>query len=115
MLRLAQCEKAVTISELMGRPQGGLWVSMGSKTPRNLSRPALVNFVTGIHGSSYLCLVGPFRCVFKGLQSEMAGQRKRLGGADPYLLDGHVDSTWSARFGPNFVTIQPTGVCACSI
>jgi hypothetical protein len=53
--------------------------------------------------------------VFNGLQAEKVEREKRLGDADHYLLDGHVDPTRSARFGPNFVTILPTGVCACSI
>jgi hypothetical protein len=36
MLTLAQCEKAVTISEPMGRTRGGLADSIGSKVPLHL-------------------------------------------------------------------------------
>src|SRR6266481_7099957 len=115
MLRPAQCEKAVTNSEAMGRPRDCLRVPSGSKTPLKLLNFVLVVLFPEKHGSSSFCEAGAFHSVFNGLQTEIAGREKRLRGTGHHLLDGHVVSTRRERIGPNFVTIQPTGVCVCSI
>src|SRR5580704_9714663 len=115
MLYPAQCEKAVTNSEPMGRPKCGPQVPTGSKTPLYLpGRVQLGPFPGGLV-ASYSRLAGTFHTVFSGLQAKRVRRWKRIGGPDHYLLNGHVDPTRSARFGPNFVTILPTGVCVCSI
>jgi hypothetical protein len=115
MLRSAQCEKAVTISELMGRSRRGSGVPVGSKTPIDFGIPVPGSLDLRVSGSPCFCLLTALHPVFNGLQAEKVERGKPLGGTDHYLLDGHVDSTRGARFGPNFVTILPTGVCVCSI
>src|SRR5579872_2424105 len=114
MLIPAQCEKVVTISERKGRPQDVPRVPKGSKTPlyqRNLACRSSVCSV-----STWYCPIprAVFRLVFSGLRAERGCRWKRLTTLDHYLPDRHRRSTQRARFGPNFVTIQPTGVCLCS-
>jgi hypothetical protein len=115
MLRPAQCEKAVTISEPMGRSRWGAKVPVGSKTPMDFGIPVTGSLDPRVCGSRCFCLLTALHPVFNGLQAEKVERAKRLGGPRHYLRNGHVDSTESARFGPNFVTILPTGVCVCSI
>ncbi len=115
MPRAAQCEKAVTISEPKGRSRRGAKVSEGSKTPIAFGMPVTGSLDLGVSGSPCFCLLSAWHPVFNGLQAEKVERGKRLGAPDHYLLDGHADPTQSARFGPNFVTILPIGVCACSI
>jgi hypothetical protein len=114
MLRLFQCEKAVTNSEPMGRPKAGSEVPTGSKTPIDLLGRAGMTLGAAVTELSSVFLTGFFHCVFNDLQAEAACWQKRVGGAVHYVGDGHVVSTRGARFGPNFVTIQPLGVCVCS-
>jgi hypothetical protein len=112
MRRLAQCEKAVTISELMGYSRPGAGVPMGSKTPIGPGIP--VRRRSGLRFIRYW-LSTSFHLVFNDLQAEKARLREKfLGHAHP-IQEGNVASIQGAQFGPNFVTIQPTGVCACSI
>src|ERR1700720_1987982 len=115
MLRPAQCEKVVTNSEPMGRPWECRRVPSGSKTPLKLLSLVLVVLFPEKHRSSPFCKARTFHSVFKGLQAERVCPGKRLRSTGHYLLGGHVVSTRGARFGPNFVTIQRTGVCVCSI
>ncbi len=115
MLRLAQCEKAVTISELMGRTPEGPRVPTGSKTPLRLLSLVLASLVSEGEGASYFCLTDIFHCVFNSLQTEEARLLMQFGGPVPYVQEGNFLPTRGARFGPNFVTIQPIGVCVCSI
>jgi len=115
MLRLAECEKAVTNSEAMGCAEEDSRVPTGSKTPLKLLSFVLIVLFAEKHGSSSFCRAGSRHSVFNGLQAEKARRGKRWRGTVDYLLGGHVDSTTGARFGPNFVTILPTGVCVCSI
>src|SRR5580704_5738990 len=115
MLRPAQCEKAVTISEPMGCSQRGAGVPVGSKTPTGLELPVAASLYPRVRGSACFCLSTAWHPVFNGLQARKVARGRSPGGPRLYLLDGHVEATRSARFGPNFVTILPTGVCACSI
>jgi hypothetical protein len=115
MLRLAQCEKAVTIPELMGYFRQGTAVLMGSKTPINLGSPVSASLDALACGSSCSCLSSGFYLVFNDLQAEQTRLRKGSGSYDHPVQEGNFVSIRGARFGPNFVTIQPTGVCVCSI
>ena len=111
MWRLPQCEIAVTKLERKGRRRGGRAPGNGSKTPIE---------------SDAVCLDGESACeshfgngrtwriVFSGLQAVRGGLGKRFATVIHYHLDGHVLATRDAQFGPNFVTIQPLGVCVCS-
>ena|SRR5208282_5859112 len=115
MLRLAECEKAVTISEPMGCPRAGSKSGTGSKTPIGKAKGILSSRFAGIPGASYSWRSGAFHPVFSDLRAETGRGGKRLGSQVHYLLDGHVVTTRTARFGPIFVTILPIGVCVCSI
>lgn len=115
MLRLAECENAVTISEPMGCPREGARVAAGSKTPMGKADAVPPSPVAGIPGARYSWQLRAFHPVFSDLRVKRGQGGKRLGSEVHYLLDGHVVSTRYARFGPNFVTIQPIGVCVCSI
>src|ERR1700722_6803715 len=115
MLRLAQCEKAVTISELIGYSRRDARVPAGSKTPIDLGIPARENSDPPARGSSCSCLSTSFYLVFNDLQAEKARLRKRVGNSVHLIPEGNFVSIRDARFGPNFVTIQPTGECVCSI
>jgi hypothetical protein len=72
MLRLAQCEKAVTNSEAMGCPEEGSQVPTGSKTPLELLSFVLIVLFAEKHGSSLSCEAGTLHSVFNGLQAEKA-------------------------------------------
>jgi hypothetical protein len=115
MLRLAQCEKAVTISEPMGRTPEGQKVREGWKTPIAGARFVRASRVTQIQGFSFSCPSCDFSPIFNDLQGEKVRRVKRFGGPVHHLQKGNFVSTRGARFGPNFVTILPTGVCVCSI
>jgi hypothetical protein len=112
VLRQAQCEKAVTIWELMGYSGQGAGVPMGSKTPIDLGIP-----VRGRSGRQFIrhCLSISFHLVFNDLQAGKARFSEKIGSHVHPIPEGNVVSIQGAQFGPNFVTIQPTGVCACSI
>lgn len=111
MLRPAQCEKAVTIPEPMGRPHIGLGVPIGSKTPIDLGAPVTASIDSWVSGSCRSCLSVNFMPIFNGLQAE-----KAWGGSPVHdVREGNYGCTRGERFGPNFVTIQPSGVCVCSI
>ncbi len=114
MLLPAQCEKAVTIPELMGRPGDGLRVREGSKTPPVSGVFELRAYFRLVSGFSEACACDVFRLVFSGLQAKKAGRLVGFGGAAYYPPYRQLLSTQRARFGPNFVTILPTGVCLCS-
>jgi hypothetical protein len=113
MRRPAQYEKAVTISEPRGYPLEGLRPPMGSKTP--LSPPERFSVTHSAPFPWPTCFPEWYSSliVFNGLRAENVSGWKRLMGRVRYLLDGHADSTLTARFGPNFVTIQPIGECVC--
>jgi hypothetical protein len=115
MLRLAQCEKAVTISELMGYSHQGAAVPMGSKTPMDLGIPVRASLDPLASGPSCSCFSTSFYLVFNDLQAAKARLLKKLGSPVHHILEGNFVSIRDARFGPNFVTIQPIGVCVCSI
>jgi hypothetical protein len=115
MLRLAQCEKAVTISELMGYSHRGARVPVGSKTPIELGVPARESFDALARGSSCSWFSTSFYLVFNGLQAEKTRLGKSVGCHVHPMPEGNFVSIPDARFGPNFVTIQPTGECVCSI
>ena len=111
MLIPAQCEKAVTIPERTGRPQLGRVVPAGWKAPRHAVIPTTGNSFTPISELSHSFAFYP---VFSDLQAQEAISLKRLSGSTHHLTNGNQVATWSGLFGPNFVTIQPTGVCVCS-
>src|ERR1700680_1678245 len=115
MLRPAQCEKAVTISELMWRPHRGPGVPMGSKIPIDLGVPVTGSLDPRVCASSCSCLSPDFSPIFNGLQAEKAGRGRLFGHPALPIQDGNFISIRGARFGPNFVTIQPIGVCVCSV
>jgi hypothetical protein len=112
MLRLAPCEKAVTISELKGYLRQGAGVPMGSKTPIALEMPERETL--DLRFMPY-CLSTSFHLVFNALQAETARSSEKFESHPRGIQQGNVVSIQGAQFGPNFVTIQPTGVCACSI
>lgn len=111
---LAQCEKAVTKLEQKGCRGDSPDVPMGSKTPIDLDPVALarLDFPTG--RETRFRLQRACHLVFNGLRGGEREWGNRFAGAVHYHLDGHVLSTMDAKFGPNFVTIQPSGVCVCS-
>jgi len=88
---------------------------MGSKTPIDLGVPVTECLDPRVCGSSCSCLSTDFSPIFNGLQAEKAGRVKLFGHHSHPIQDGNFVSIRSARFGPNFVTIQPIGVCVCSI
>ena len=110
MLTLAKCEKAVTISEPMGHPERYSKRSTGSKTPIHWRMLCLAHRIFAV---SALPALGTFDSVFSDLRTKTFVALKRFGNPDHYLADTHFISTQRARFGPNFVTIQPTGECVC--
>ena len=114
MPRLAQCEKAVTISEPTGRRKAGPGVPMESKTPIDLLDLDAVSLDTPVGKGSRFPFNPVWRSVFNRLRVDTAVLRKGLGCAARYIRDGHALRTRGGRFGPNFVTILPTGVCVCS-
>jgi hypothetical protein len=112
MLRLGQCEKAVTIAELMGHSCRTAGVPTGSKTPIGLGIPVRGSPSCGSSGSR---LSTSFHPVFNDLRAEKARLGKSFGSPIQPIQEESVACIQGAQFGPNFVTIQPTGVCACSI
>ena len=109
----AQCENVVTISEPRGCPREGLRAPDGSKTPHDFHGCFLSGNLAQLLDFSASPLAGSNFSVFNELRGKKGCGWKRLKGLVHYLLDGHVDSTLSARFGPNFVTILPIGECVC--
>ena len=75
MLRLAQCEKAVTISELMGYSRRGGRVPVGSETPIGAGIPVRGSLACASSGSS---LSAGFYLVFNDLQAEKAPLMEEL-------------------------------------
>jgi hypothetical protein len=115
MPRPAQCEKAVTISEPMGRSHRDAEVPVGSKAPMDFGIPVTGSLDPRASASPGFCLLTALHPVFNGLHAKKVERAERWGAPEHYLGNGHVESTEIARFGPNFVTILPTGVCVCSI
>ncbi len=115
MLRLAQCENAVTIPERMGCRRHGRRVPSGSKTPIGAADGS--SGIAVLETRSFLCTLQPsaFRPIFSGLQGEERRRRWPLEKLAGYLLNGHGVSNRGARFGPNFVTILPIEVWVCSL
>lgn len=109
----AQCEKGVTISEPRGCPPEGVRVPYGSKTPLVSRGRFLVGYLAQLQGFLTSSRTGSNLSAFNELRGKKGCARKRWMGLVHYLLDGHGGSTESARFGPNFVTIQPIGECVC--
>jgi hypothetical protein len=87
---------------------------MGSKTPIDSSELDFVRLCAAADEVFSFCADRICRSVFNGLRAPTGCRRERFGGAVHYVGDGHVVRTRGARFGPNFVTIQPLGVCVCS-
>jgi hypothetical protein len=114
MLIPAKCEKAVTIPERIGRPQEGRVVPAGWKAPRYAVLSAAGNSFPSISEMSHFTGQFAFYPVFSGLQAQAAPSLKRLSGSSHHLTNGNEIATRGGRFGPNFVNIQPTGVCVCS-
>jgi hypothetical protein len=112
MLRLAQCEKAVTISELMGYSRRGGRVPVGSETPIGVGIPVRGSLACASPGSG---LSTSFHVVFNDLQVDGLARGRGLGATFTPIQEGNVVAIRGAQFGPNFVTIQPIGVCVCSI
>src|SRR5580765_3267767 len=110
MLIPAQCEKAVTIPERIGRPQQGRVVPAGWKAPRCAVISTTENPFTPISELSHSASQFAFYPVFSALQAQEAPSLKRLSGSAHHLTNGNQVATRGGRFGPNFVTIQPTGV-----
>jgi hypothetical protein len=75
MLRLAQCEKTVTMPELMGCSPQGAGVFWGSKTPIGLGIPVRGSLACASSGSS---LSAGFYLVFNDLQAEKAPPMEEL-------------------------------------
>ena len=115
MLRPAQCEKAVTIPEPMGRFPKGPRVCTGWKSSIDWGTLAPASPVAESRGSTNSCLSGDFSPIFNGLQAGKDRRLKRLGRPVHDVRKGNFVCTRGGRFGPNFVTIQPLGVCVCSI
>src|SRR5689334_11184475 len=115
MPNLAQCEKTETISELRGLPYllseflpgwespADKWLSPSRRRFRGFSKWS---------NSSELFVFG---FVFNELETEGESPWKRISTLDHYPPGGNRASTRQGWFGPNFVTIWPTGVCVCSI
>jgi hypothetical protein len=87
---------------------------MGSKTPIDSYELAVARLDAAAGEESPFCVRRVCHSVFNGLRAAAAANGKGLGCAVHYIRDGHVVRTRGARFGPNFVTIQPLGVCVCS-
>src|SRR5579859_76466 len=114
MLIRAQGEKAVTISERTGRPRHGRVAPAGWKTPHYAILFAQGKRFPTISESANSSPKLAFYPVFSGLKAKEATPLKRLSRSSHNLTKGNLVVTWRGRFGPNFVTIQPTGVCVCS-
>ena len=114
MLIPAQCEKAVTISERTGRPRQGRVVPAEWKTPQYAVMSATGNPFPSLLESTCPFSQLAFYLVFSGLKAKEAPPLKRLLRSAHNLIKGNQIVTRGGRFGPNFVTIQPTGVCVCS-
>jgi|SRR5271170_6942612 len=115
MSHLAQSEKAVTNSEPMGCPKEGPGSPAGSKTPTYLTSLPAGNYDTGKFGSVCDVAASAFRSVFNGLRAASERVSKRFGGSVHYLRGEHARTIVPARFGPNFVTIQPLGESVWSV
>ncbi len=111
MLTQAQCEKAVTISEPMGRLPWSSEIVTASKTLVHLWMSKLERQFRAFFVSFQ---IGVFRLVFSGLRNQSAAKRKRLRTIRKYLQNRAFVLLRDGRFGPSFVTIMPTGVWVCS-
>jgi hypothetical protein len=111
MLTEAQCEKAVTISEPMGRLPWSSEVVTASNTQVQLWGLKLERQIRPFSISSQ---IGIFRLVFNGLQNQAVAKRKRFRTIRKYLQNRAFVLLRDGRFGPSFVTIMPTGVWVCS-
>jgi len=114
MLIPAQCEKAVIIPERIGRPRLGRVVPVGWKAPRYAVISTMGNPFTSCSELSHSTPQFAFYRVFSGLQAAEAPSLTCLSGSPHHLKTGNQVATRGERFGPNFVTIQPIGVCVCS-
>jgi|HubBroStandDraft_4_1064222.scaffolds.fasta_scaffold1525795_1 hypothetical protein len=88
---------------------------MGSKTPMYCDVSAGTHFLSAT--TRLICGVAAvgFRFIFNELQAIPSHASKRVVGPVHHVPKGHAADRRGARFGPDFVTIQPTGVCVCSI
>jgi hypothetical protein len=111
MLTQAQGEKAVTISEPMGRRPWSSKIVTTSKIQVQLWQLKLERQVRAL---SVCAQIGIFRLVFNGLRNQVAGKRKPSRTIRKYLQNRAFVLLRDARFGPSFVTIMPTGVWVCS-
>jgi hypothetical protein len=111
MLTQAQCEKAVTISEPMGRLPRSSEVVAASRTQVRLWMLKFERRDRAFYLSSQ---IGSFRLVFNGLGNLAAAKQKRFTTIRKYLQNRAFVLLRDARFGPSFVTIMPTGVWVCS-
>ncbi len=111
MLTQAQCEKAVTNSEPMGRPRSGNPSLEESKsvTSACFSTPgSLKSF------ASELIAMGAFYPIFNGLEGSAAEEPKRKGSKLHHYRGRQFIGRLGEWFGPSFVTIFATGVRLCS-
>jgi hypothetical protein len=111
MLTQAQCEKAVTISEPMGRLPGSSEVVTASNT---LVQLRILKLEQQDRAFSISSQIGIFRLVFNGLRNQAAPKRKRFRTIRKYLQNRAFVLLRDGRFGASFVTIMPTGVWVCS-
>jgi len=111
----AQSENAVTISEPIGYPKEGPGRPAGSQTPSYLTSQAATNYDAQESAQVQSCSVLAFRSVFNGLRAETGQRAKRFTGAAHYLWYGYRGTIVPARFGPNFVNIQPLGESVWSV
>ena len=111
MLTLAQCEKAVTISEPMGRSPWCAEVFMGSKIQQHFRKMLQGRPIPAVSETSPLATFCP---VFNGLRGGAALKWGRLSNTPQYLQNRAFVLLRDEWFGPSFVTIMPTGVWVCS-
>jgi len=111
MATQAQCEKAVTISEPLGRSLWRSEVTVGSKSPSPSA-----SWLSGqrIPAGLLFMLSDTFFPVFNGLRDVTGLRSERFRNSLQYLQNRAFVLLRSGWFGPSFVTIMPTGVGVCS-
>src|SRR5579859_6056309 len=115
MTALAQCEKTETISELRGCPYLRNGAIPGWESPAGKQLAASGCPLRGFSKWSNFSVLVAFGPVFNELEPMREGSGKRILPRDHYPPGGNRACTPQRWFGPNFVTIWPTGVCVCSI
>jgi hypothetical protein len=111
MATLAQCEKAVTISEPMGCTAWSSKAIVSSKDP--LCFPTRLSGGRIPAGSKF-SLPDLFFSVFNDLRGLASTRGRQFRNILRYLQNRAFVLLRSGWFGPSFVTIMPTGVGVCS-